>query len=245
MQVQHSHFWQENPETVKESWIPSEAKRKALHRWWAIQGLLLVLLLISLGILIQQSFKLPVVFAQLPNGMLLEAHFIPPTINKAARKQLVNDVLQMLYYQEGPFNYLDAIQNHVRPTIHQQTLQRMQAGTGRTNNTIHLEILETFETSFKTRPRTYFEAITRAVLVSHDKDKRQELDYFIRTHWEYENHRFILTAIMETTPGEYHQAFAAEKERLASLSREQLAAEMDIRTNHLQTLPQPARRRLP
>src|SRR5690242_18220523 len=124
--IPYPHFWSEQPEVQGRAWRPTDEVRRRLMRWWTIQGLLLAGG-VALGILIaRESKRMPPIYAGLPNGVVFQTVAGAPQLDRIARMALVNDVLQILYYQEGNLNYLDSVSENVKPQLLAQFRAEME-----------------------------------------------------------------------------------------------------------------------
>jgi len=237
----YPNFWKEEPPCQRQAWRPTDQDRRKIQRFGVLQMGLLVAILCVAALITIESKQTPLIYAQLPNGLVFEASKVEAGLDVVARKGLVNDVLPLLYYQEGSDNYLSLLKNNVRMSILTDFAWKIQEAQGQTNVTVHLEIIETFETGGQAGgKRSWFEAMTKANLVRNDKHTRKEAPYYLRTHWEVEGDRCVLTGVLEATPGDYYQAFIAEKDRLHKLSPAELERELNIRQN--KPIPVPERK---
>jgi len=231
-QTPYPNFWKEEPRFQKKAWRPTDESRRKIQMFGLVQFLLLIGILVIAVFIAKETKKMPPVMAQLPNGLVFEASRVEPGLSLIARKGLVNNVLTLLYYQEGSQNQLALLKQNVRMTILKTSADAMARSAKLTNTTVNLEIIETFETAFRiTANRNWFEAMTKANLVKQDKKAKNEAPCYLRTHWEMEGGRYVLTGIIEAMPGDYYQAFLAEKERLHKLTAEELQRELNVRKN--------------
>ncbi len=206
-------------------------------RWWIVQGLLLGAI-ITLGVLIaRESKRMLPIFAGLPNGVVFETAAGAPQLDRIARVELVNDVLQILYYQEGNLNYLDSVRENVKPQLLAQFRGEMESAAKQTNATVYLNIAETFE-SLQV-PAKGFEAVTKASLIKRSNRESAGAPIYIRTRWLLERSRYRLARVEEIKPGDYYELFLAEKGRLKKLSKQELERELAVRKN--QEIPLPKR----
>ncbi len=202
-----------------------------------VQGLLLGAI-ITLGVLIAtESKRMPPIFAGLPNGVIFETAAGAPQLDRIARVGLVNDVLQILYYQEGNLNYLDSIRENVKPQLLGQFRAEMESAAKQTNATVSLNIAETFESLHV--PTKGFEAVTKASLIKRSNRESAGAPIYIRTRWLIEGGRYRLARVEEIKPGDYYELFLAEKDRLKKLSKQELERELAVRKN--QEIPLPKR----
>lgn len=235
MPLPYPHFWSEEPEARRRAWRPTDEVRRRLVRWWSVQGLLLAGI-VATGILItRESRRLPPIFARLPNGVVFETTAVPLQLDRVARIELVNDVLQILYYQEGALNYLEAVRENVKPQLLAQFQAEMRHATGQTNSTVYLNLAETFEVIHI--PAKGFEAATKATLIKRSNNESTGAPIYIRTRWLREGSRHRLARVEEIKPGDYYELFLAEKARLKKLSKQELARELAVRKNEEIPLP--------
>lgn len=235
--IPYPHFWSEEPEARRRAWRPTDEVRRRLLRWWTIQGLLLAAI-IALGILVaKESKRMPPIYAGLPNGVVFETSAGALQLDRVARVELVNDVLQILYYQEGNLNYLDAVRENVKPQLLAQFRAEMESAAKQTNSTVYLNVAETFEVLRV--PAKGFEAVTKANLIKRSSRESTGAPVYIRTRWLLEGSRFRLARVEEIKPGDYYELFLAEKGRLKKLSKQELERELAVRKN--QEIPLPKR----
>jgi hypothetical protein len=235
--IPYSHFWSEEPEARHRAWRPTDEVRRRLMRWWMIQGLLLAAI-IALGILIaRESKRMPPIYAGLPNGVVFETSAGVPQLDRIARVELVNNVLQILYYQEGNLNYLDSVRENVKVQLLAQFRTEMERAAKQTDSTVCLNIAETFESLHV--PAKGFEAITKASLIKRGNRESASAPIYIRTRWLLEEDRYRLARVEEIKPGDYYELFLAEKGRLKKLSKQELERELAVRKN--QEIPLPKR----
>ena len=235
--VPYPHFWSEEPEARRSAWRPTDEIRRRLIRWWTIQGLLLAGI-IALGILVaRESKRMPPIYAGLPNGVVFETSAGALQLDRVARVELVNDVLQILYYQEGNLNYLDSVRENVKPQLLAQFRAEMESAAKQTNSTVYLNVAETFEALQV--PAKGFEAVTKASLVKRSNRESAGAPIYIRTRWLLEESRYRLARVEEIKPGDYYELFLAEKGRLKKLSKQELERELAVRKN--QEIPLPKR----
>ena len=235
--IPYPHFWSEEPEARRRAWRPTDEVRRRLIRWWTIQGLLLAGI-IALGILVaKESKRMPPIYAGLPNGVVFGTSAGPLQLDRVARIELVNDVLQILYYQEGNLNYLDAVRENVKPQLLAQFRAEMESAAKQTNSTVYLNVAETFEVLRV--PAKGFEAVTKANLIKRSSRESTGAPVYIRTRWLLEGSRFRLARVEEIKPGDYYELFLAEKGRLKKLSKQELERELAVRKN--QEIPLPKR----
>jgi hypothetical protein len=105
----------------------------------------------------------------------------------------------------------------------------------KTNSTVQLTIDETFETS--SSPST-FEAMTKGTLIRREKASSRQAPIYLHTRWIFADNHYVLTGIMESTPGDYNELFNIEKARLQNLTPEQLKQELNVRRNEDIPLPE-------
>ena len=233
------NFWKEEPVRQKTAWRPTDQSCRKLRLIGYVQFILLIAIICVAMLIAKESKRMPAVYAQLPNGLVFETKPIVPEMHRLARMNLVNEVLNLLYYQEGGNHYLAELKPNVKMTILSETANNMSRIQDRTNNTIQLNIVETFETAGGTKGnRAWFEAMTKATLIRRDKKSQNDATIYLRTHWEFENDRYILSGLMESKPGEYYEAFLREKERLHNLKPEELERELNIRRNEEIPIPE-------
>jgi hypothetical protein len=231
-QTPYTNFWKEEPANQRKAWRPTDESRRRLQMFGLVQFALLLGILAAGVLIANESKRVPRVFTQLPDGLVFETSQVPAGMSLLARMEMVNDTLSLLYYQEGANNYLGTLKNNVRITILAGAARGMAAARERTNNTVQLNIAETFETGGQITPQSnWFEAMTKATLLRRDKKTEREAAIYLRTHWKMEQSHYILTGIVESSPGEYYEAFLHEKERLHSLKPEELERELNIRKN--------------
>ena len=237
-QTPYTNFWKEEPGRQKQAWRPTDESRRRLQMFGFLQFLLLLGIAAVAAMIAKESKRMPPIYAQLPNGLVYETAQVAPDMNRLARTELANDTLSLLYYQEGADNYLGSLKNNVRMTILTSVANGMAPARGKTTTTVHLDIIESFETGSKFTPsRSWFQVMTKANLVKQDKKKTAEALVYLSTHWELEDGRYVLTGIVEAKPGEYYEAFLDEKKRLRTLSPEDLQRELNIRKNSDIPLP--------
>jgi len=237
-QTPYTNFWKEEPNRQKHAWRPTDESRRRLQMFGFLQFLLLLGIAAVAAMIAKESKRMPPIYAQLPNGLVYETTRVAPDMNRLARTDLANDTLSLLYYQEGADNYLESLKNNVRMTILSSAANSMAPSRGKTATTVHLDIIESFETGSKFTPsRSWFQVMTKANLVKQDKKKATEAVVYLSTHWEMEDDHYILTGVKEAEPGEYYEAFLDEKKRLRTLSPEDLQRELNIRRNSDIPLP--------
>lgn len=235
--IPYPHFWSEEPEARRRAWRPTDAVRRRLLRWWTIQGLLLAAIIV-IGILVaKESKRMPPIYAGLPNGVVFATSAGPLQLDRVARIELVNDVLQILYYQEGNLNYLDAVRENVKPQLLAQFRTEMESAAKQTNSTVYLNVAETFEVLRV--PAKGFESVTKANLIKRSSRESTGAPVYIRTRWLLEGSRYRLARVEEIKPGDYYELFLAEKGRLKKLSKQELERELAVRKN--QEIPLPKR----
>lgn len=230
----YSSFWKEEPENLKKSWRPTDGVRRKITFIGLIQLFLLVAIVVVSILISRETKKLPPIFAALPDGLVLQTTQVVPGMDRLARRELVNNTLPLLYYQEGADNYLMLLKDCVRGTILGQAAYKMHGSADQTNSTVRLEIIDTFETSAKfSGSKIYFEAMTKAELIKEDRKKRTSVPFYLRSHWEFEDEHFVLTGVIESNPSDYATFFDNEKARLHSLTPEELQRELNIRKNSI------------
>ena len=235
--IPYPHFWSEEPEARRRAWRPTDEVRRRLIRSWTVQGLLLAGIIV-IGILVaKESKRLPPIYAGLPNGVVFATSAGPLQLDRVARIELVNDVLQILYYQEGNLNYLDAVRENVKPQLLAQFRAEMESAAKQTNSTVYLNVAETFEVLRV--PAKGFEAVTKANLIKRSSRESTGAPVYIRTRWLLEGSRYRLARVEEIKPGDYYELFLAEKGRLKKLSKQELERELAVRKN--QEIPLPKR----
>jgi hypothetical protein len=233
-QIPYPNFWKEEPDNQKKVWRPTDGAKRKIQAIGILQMLLMAGIFATAILIYKQTRVIPPIYAQLPNGIVLYTSTTAPAMNMLARRELVNNVLPLLYYQEGGNNYLKDLQGSVRATILNQIASKMKYADSDTNVTVALNIIESFETSGNfTGSHQGFEAMTRAELVKQDRKKRIAVPFYLRTHWDFEDGRFVLSGLIDSNPGQYAQLFEAEKTRLHSLSNADLQKELDIRKDTL------------
>jgi hypothetical protein len=237
-QTPYTNFWKEEPNRQKHAWRPTDESRRRLQMFGFLQ-LLLLLGIAAVAIMIaKESKRTPPIYAQLPNGLVYETTRVAPDMNRLARTDLANDTLSLLYYQEGADNYLESLKSNVRMTILSSAANSMAPSRGKTATTVHLDIIESFETGSRFTPsRSWFQVMTKANLVKQEKKRTTGALVYLLTHWALEHDRYVLTGIVEAKPGEYYEAFLEEKKRLHSLPPEELERELNIRRNSDIPLP--------
>ena len=235
--IPYPHFWSEEPAARRRAWRPTDEVRRRLVRWWTVQGLLLAAI-VALGILTaRESKRIPPIYAGLPNGVVFETSAGALRLDRVARVELVNDVLQILYYQEGNLNYLDSVRENVKPQLLAQFRADMESAAKQTNSTVYLNVAETFESLHV--PAKGFEAVTKASLIKRSNRESAGAPIYIRTRWLLEGSRYRLARVEEIKPGDYYELFLAEKGRLKKLSKQELERELAVRKN--QEIPLPKR----
>jgi hypothetical protein len=235
--IPYPHFWSEEPEARRRAWRPIDEVRRRLIRWWTVQGLLLAGIVI-IGVLVaKESKRMPPIYARLPNGVVFETSASPLRLDRVARIEQVNDVLQILYYQEGSLNYLDSIKENVKPQLLAQFRTEMESAAKQTNSTVYLNVAETFEVLYAAAKG--FEAVTKANLIKRSNRESASAPIYIRTRWLLEGSCYRLARVEEIKPGDYYELFLAEKGRLKKLSKQELERELAVRKN--QEIPLPKR----
>ena len=204
-QTPYTNFWKEEPENQRKAWRPTDESRRRLQMFGLIQFLLLGAI-VAVGMMIaKESKRVPRIFAQLPDGLVFETTESHPDIPRLARMELVNDTLSLLYYQEGANNYLGD-PDEQRPHDHLGGCRpRHGLATQKTNNTVQLNIDETFETS--SSPSDWFEAMTKGTLIRRERAASRQAPIYLRTRWKMAQNHYVLTGIMESSPGEYNELF--------------------------------------
>jgi len=238
--IPYTHFWSEEPEAQRRAWRPTDEVRRRLMRLWAFQGLLLAGIVLVGGMLAKESKRLPPIYARLPNGVVFETTSGELQMDRLARTELVNNVLQILYYQEGSFNYLDTVRQNVKPQLLGRFRVEMQNAAKQTNSTVSLSVVETFEAVNVLAKG--FDAVTKAVLSKRSSQESASAPIYIRTRWLLSGDRYLLSRLEEIRPGDYYELFLAEKERLKKLSKQELERELGVRKN--QEIPLPKRNNL-
>jgi hypothetical protein len=233
----YPHFWSETPDTRRREWRPTDEVRRRLFHWWILQGALLLGSAIVSLLVWRESRRMPPIFAGLPNGVVFETKAGPLKMDRIARVELVNNVLQILYYQEGNLNYFDAIRENVKPQLLGQFRTEMEAAAKQTNATVYLSVAETFEAVYV--PAKGFEAVTKANLIKRGSRESASAPIYIRTRWLLDGNRYRLARVEEIKPGDYYELFLAEKGRLKKLSQQELERELAVRKN--QEIPLPKR----
>jgi len=231
----YTNFWGEEPDAQKRAWRPTDESRRKLMQFWVVQCLLLVGIIVLAAIITRESKKVPPIYAKLPNGVVYETKAGPLKMDRLARMELVNNVLQILYYQEGSCNYLDTIGQNVKPDIIGQFQADMQSAAKQTNTTVYLKVKETFEILHI--PAKGFEAVTKGELIKRSSKESTTAPIYVRTRWLKQSERYLLTRMEEVKPGDYYDLFLAEKERLRQLSKEELQRELDVKMNKEIQLP--------
>jgi hypothetical protein len=161
-------------------------------------------------------------------------------MDRLARTELVNNVLQILYYQEGSFNYLETVRQNVKPQLLGRFRAEMQDASKQTNSTVYLNVVETFEVV--NVPAQGFDAVTKGLLSKRSSQESASAPIYIRTRWLRSGDRYLLSRVEEIRPGDYYELFLAEKERLKKLSKPELERELGVRKN--QEIPLPNRNHL-
>jgi len=238
--IPYTHFWSEEPEAQRRAWRPTDEVRRRLMRFWMFQGLLLLGIVLVGGMLAKESKRLPLIYARLPNGVVFETAVGNLQMDRLARTELVNNVLQILYYQEGSFNYLDTVRQNVKPQLLGRFRAEMQIASQQTNSTVNLSVVETFEVV--NVPAKGFDAVTKAVLSKRSSRENASAPIYIRTRWLLSGDRYLLSRLEEIRPADYYELFLAEKERLKKLSKQELERELGVRKN--QEIPLPKRNNL-
>jgi len=233
----YPHFWSEEPDARHRGWRPTDEVRRRLIRWWVAQGLLLAAIVIVGILAAKESKRMPPIYARLPNGVVFETSAGPLQLDRVARVELVNDVLQILYYQEGNLNYLDSVKENVKPQLLAQFRAEMESAAKQTNSTVYLNVAETFEVVHV--PAKGFEAVTKANLIKRSNQESAGAPIYIRTRWLLEGSGYRLARVEEIKPGDYYELFLAEKGRLKKLSKQELERELAVRKN--QEIPLPKR----
>jgi hypothetical protein len=238
--IPYTHFWSEEPETQRRAWRPTDEVRRRLMRLWIIQALLLAAIVLVAGVLTRESKRVPPIYAKLPNGVIFETTTGDLQMDRLARTELVNNVLQILYYQEGSFNYLETVRQNVKPQLLGRFRAEMQNASKQTNSTVYLNVVETFEAL--NVPAKGFDAVTKGVLSKRSNQESASAPIYIRTRWLLAGDRYLLSRVEEIRPGDYYELFLAEKERLKKLSKPELERELGVRKN--QEIPLPNRNHL-
>ena len=233
----YPHFWSEEPDARHRGWRPTDEVRRRLIRWWVVQGLLLAAIVIVGILAAKESKRMPPIYARLPNGVVFETSAGPLQLDRVARVELVNDVLQILYYQEGNLNYLDSVKENVKPQLLAQFRAEMESAAKQTNSTVYLNVAETFEVVHV--PAKGFDAVTKANLIKRSNQESAGAPIYIRTRWLLEGSGYRLARVEEIKPGDYYELFLAEKGRLKKLSKQELERELAVRKN--QEIPLPKR----
>jgi len=233
----YPHFWSEEPDARHRGWRPTDEVRRRLIRWWGVQGLLLAAIVIVGILAAKESKRMPPIYARLPNGVVFETSAGPLQLDRVARVELVNDVLQILYYQEGNLNYLDSVKENVKPQLLAQFRAEMESAAKQTNSTVYLNVAETFEVVHV--PAKGFDAVTKANLIKRSIQESAGAPIYIRTRWLLEGSGYRLARVEEIKPGDYYELFLAEKGRLKKLSKQELERELAVRKN--QEIPLPKR----
>jgi len=233
----YPHFWSEEPDACHRGWRPTDEVRRRLIRWWVAQGLLLAAIVIVGILAAKESKRMPPIYARLPNGVVFETSAGPLQLDRVARVELVNDVLQILYYQEGNLNYLDSVKENVKPQLLAQFRAEMESAAKQTNSTVYLNVAETFEVVHV--PAKGFDAVTKANLIKRSNQESAGAPIYIRTRWLLEGSGYRLARVEEIKPGDYYELFLAEKGRLKKLSKQELERELAVRKN--QEIPLPKR----
>ena len=233
----YPHFWSEEPDARHRGWRPTDEVRRRLIRWWVVQGLLLAAIVIVGILAAKESKRMPPIYARLPNGVVFETSAGPLQLDRVARVELVNDVLQILYYQEGNLNYLDSVKENVKPQLLAQFRAEMESAAKQTNSTVYLNVAETFEVIHV--PAKGFDAVTKANLIKRSNQESAGAPIYIRTRWLLEGSGYRLARVEEIKPGDYYELFLAEKGRLKKLSKQELERELAVRKN--QEIPLPKR----
>jgi hypothetical protein len=202
-----------------------------------VQGLLLAAIVIVGILAAKESKRMPPIYARLPNGVVFETSAGPLQLDRVARVELVNDVLQILYYQEGNLNYLDSVKENVKPQLLSQFRAEMESAAKQTNSTVYLNVAETFEVVHV--PAKGFDAVTKANLIKRSNQESAGAPIYIRTRWLLEGSGYRLARVEEIKPGDYYELFLAEKGRLKKLSKQELERELAVRKN--QEIPLPKR----
>jgi hypothetical protein len=233
----YPHFWSEEPDARHRGWRPTDEVRRRLIRWWVAQGLLLAAIAIVGILAAKEGKRMPPIYARLPNGVVFETSAGPLQLDRVARVELVNDVLQILYYQEGNLNYLDSVKENVKPQLLAQFRAEMESAAKQTNSTVYLNVAETFEVVHV--PAKGFDAVTKANLIKRSNQESAGAPIYIRTRWLLEGSGYRLARVEEIKPGDYYELFLAEKGRLKKLSKQELERELAVRKN--QEIPLPKR----
>jgi len=233
-QKPYPNFWKEEPDNQKKVWRPTDGAKRKIKSIGFIQMLLMVGILVVAVLIFKQTRRIPPIYAQLPDGIVLYTTQTAPEMNMLARRQLVDNVIPLLYYQEGSDNYLKDLVGSVRQSILNEVGHRMSYAVANTNSTVQLKIVDSFETAEKlTGTSQFFDAMTKGELIKQDRSKRVSVPFYVRTHWVYEDNHFILSGILDSNPGEYAQFFEAEKARLHNLTPADLEKELNIRKDTL------------
>jgi hypothetical protein len=238
--IPYTHFWSEEPEAQRRAWRPTDEVRRRLMRLWMIQALLLVAIVVVGALLAKESKRMPPIYARLPNGVVFETTAGDLQMDRLARTELVNNVLQILYYQEGSFNYLETVRQNVKPQLLGRFRAEMQDASKQTNSTVYLNVVETFEVV--NVPAQGFDAVTKGLLSKRSSQESASAPIYIRTRWLRSGDRYLLSRVEEIRPGDYYELFLAEKERLKKLSKPELERELGVRKN--QEIPLPNRNHL-
>jgi hypothetical protein len=234
-QTPYTNFWKEEPENQRKAWRPTDESRRRLQMFGLIQFLLLGAIVVLGMMIAKETKRVPRIFAQLPDGLVFETTESHPYIPRVARMELVNNTLALLYYQEGANSYLGYLTNNVKKTILTDVVRGMALSKQKTNSTVHLTIDETFETSSSP---SAFEAMTKGTLIRRERAASKQAPIYLRTRWIFADNHYVLTGIMESTPGDYNELFNIEKARLQNLTPEQLKRELNIRRNEDIPLPE-------
>ena len=189
----YTHFWSEEPEAQRRAWRPTDEVRRRLMRLWVIQALLLAAIVLVAGALTRESKRVPPIFARLPNGVIFETTTGDLQMDRLARTELVNNVLQILYYQEGSFNYLATIRQNVKPQLVGRFRAEMQDASQQTNSTVYLNVVETFEAL--NVPAKGFDAVTKGVLSKRTSQESASAPIYIRTRWLLAGDRYLLSRV--------------------------------------------------
>lgn len=226
----YGKFWVEVETPSKHAWRPTDESRRKLQQIWVLQGLLLVACIALAVMLAKESKRMPPVYAKLPNGIVFEATATPLQMDRLARMEMVNNTLQLLYYQEGSFNYLATLKNNVKPDILTKFRGEMAMAASMTNMTVYANVMETFQTGFTEGKG--FNAMSKVELIKRSPQENTSGIYYIQTTWLDINGNFILTAINDGVKSpDYIAAFQKEKARIAGLKPEELKRELDARMN--------------
>ena len=228
--IPYTSFWKAEPERQKKAWRPTDWSRRRLFQMWIIQGLLFAAII---GVVIQiakESKNIPPIFAKLPNGVVFEATARPLKMDRIARVELVNNILPILYYQEGSDNYLETVKQNVKKDILNQLQVEMQSAAKMPTMSVFLTVIETFQSGL-IESHGLFEAMTKGELYKRNEKESTSAPIYIRTRWVSQNGRYVLYEFSEVKPSEYSEKVSDEKERLKHLSSEELEREIKVKKN--------------